>query len=75
MKSLWNDADAARMVADYDARGVSRDLALRIYTTRLLGGDPCLEVHRRFGIRRTRNRRDQGAQRLEPRAGGIERAA
>ncbi len=45
MKSLWNDADAARMVADYDARGVSRDLALRIYTTRLLGGDPRLVLH------------------------------
>ncbi|CAG1011643.1 MAG: bifunctional aldolase/short-chain dehydrogenase [Rhizobiaceae bacterium] len=45
MKSLWNDADAAKMVADYGARGVSRDLALRIYTTRLLGGDPRLVLH------------------------------
>ena len=45
MKSLWNDDDAEKMVADYAARGVSRDLALRVYTTRLLGGDPRLVLH------------------------------
>jgi rhamnose utilization protein RhaD (predicted bifunctional aldolase and dehydrogenase)/NAD(P)-dependent dehydrogenase (short-subunit alcohol dehydrogenase family) len=45
MKSLWNDAEAEKMVADYGARGVSRDLALRVYTTRLLGGDPRLVLH------------------------------
>src|SRR6478672_3470790 len=45
MKSLWNDADAEKMVANYAARGVSRDLALRVYTTRLLGGEPRLVLH------------------------------
>lgn len=45
MKSLWNDAEAEKLVADYSARGVSRDLALRVYTTRLLGGDPRLVLH------------------------------
>ncbi len=45
MKSLWNDAEAEKMVADYGAKGVSRELALRVYTTRLLGGDPRLVLH------------------------------
>lgn len=45
MKSLWNDAEAEKMVADYGARSVSRDIALRVYTTRLLGGDPRLVLH------------------------------
>ncbi len=45
MKSLWNDDAADRMVADYAAKGVGRDLALRVYTTRLLGSDPRLVLH------------------------------
>jgi len=45
MKNLWNDADAEAMVAAYAAKGVERDLALRVYTTRLLGGDPRLVLH------------------------------
>ncbi len=45
MKNLWNDADADAMVASYAAKGVERDLALRVYTTRLLGGDPRLVLH------------------------------
>ncbi len=45
MKSLWNNAEAEKMVADYGARSVSRDIALRVYTTRLLGGDPRLVLH------------------------------
>jgi rhamnose utilization protein RhaD (predicted bifunctional aldolase and dehydrogenase)/NAD(P)-dependent dehydrogenase (short-subunit alcohol dehydrogenase family) len=45
MKNLWNDADAEAMVADYAKKGVARDLALRVYTTRLLGGEPRLVLH------------------------------
>lgn len=45
MKSLWNDADAEKMVAHYAAKGVGRELALRVYTTRLLGGEPRLVLH------------------------------
>ena len=45
MKSLWSDADAEAMVADYGASGVSPDLALRVYTSRLLGGEPRLVLH------------------------------
>jgi rhamnose utilization protein RhaD (predicted bifunctional aldolase and dehydrogenase)/NAD(P)-dependent dehydrogenase (short-subunit alcohol dehydrogenase family) len=45
MQNLWNDADAEAMVAAYAAKGVNRDLALRTYTTRLLGGEPRLVLH------------------------------
>ncbi|HLH49854.1 MAG TPA: bifunctional aldolase/short-chain dehydrogenase [Roseiarcus sp.] len=45
MKNLWSDADAEAMVAAYAKKGVSRDLALRVYTTRLLGGEPRLVLH------------------------------
>jgi rhamnose utilization protein RhaD (predicted bifunctional aldolase and dehydrogenase)/NAD(P)-dependent dehydrogenase (short-subunit alcohol dehydrogenase family) len=45
MKNLWNDAEAEKLVEQYGAKGVGRDLALRVYTTRLLGGDPRLVLH------------------------------
>src|SRR5262245_60047964 len=45
MHSRWNDADAARAIETYAKAGVSRDLALRTYTTRLLGSDPLLVLH------------------------------
>ena len=45
MKNLWNHNDAEALVAAYSARGVERDLALRVYTTRLLGGEPRLVLH------------------------------
>jgi len=45
MKSAWVDRDAQAAVDRYAANGVSRDLALRVYTTRLLGQDPRLVLH------------------------------
>ena len=45
MDNLWRDDEAERYVADYAAKGVNRDLALRTYTTRLLGGQPRLVLH------------------------------
>jgi rhamnose utilization protein RhaD (predicted bifunctional aldolase and dehydrogenase)/NAD(P)-dependent dehydrogenase (short-subunit alcohol dehydrogenase family) len=45
MKSLWSDGDAARAVRRYGSNGTSEDLALRVYTTRLLGGEPRLVLH------------------------------
>lgn len=45
MQNLWNDSEAEKLVSDYAAKGVSRDLALRVYTTRLLGGEPRLVLH------------------------------
>ena len=45
MQNLWSDRDAEAAVARYGAKGVSRELALRVYTTRLLGGEPQLVLH------------------------------
>ena len=45
MKNLWNDKDAEALVAAYAEKGVERELALRVYTTRLLGGEPRLVLH------------------------------
>jgi rhamnose utilization protein RhaD (predicted bifunctional aldolase and dehydrogenase)/NAD(P)-dependent dehydrogenase (short-subunit alcohol dehydrogenase family) len=45
MRSLWSNRDAEAMVARYAAAEVGRDLALRVYTSRLLGGDPSLVLH------------------------------
>jgi rhamnose utilization protein RhaD (predicted bifunctional aldolase and dehydrogenase)/NAD(P)-dependent dehydrogenase (short-subunit alcohol dehydrogenase family) len=45
MRSLWSDAEAERFVGRYAAEGVGRDLALRVYTSRLLGGEPKLVLH------------------------------
>ena len=42
MKSAWADRDAEAIVAEGAKSGIGRDLALRIYTTRLLGRDPKL---------------------------------
>src|ERR1700736_6510654 len=43
MQSAWNDRDAEAAVNRYENLG--RDLALRVYTTRLLGQDPRLVLH------------------------------
>ena len=45
MKSGWVDRDAEAIVARGAKSGVERDVALRIYTTRLLGRDPKLVLH------------------------------
>jgi rhamnose utilization protein RhaD (predicted bifunctional aldolase and dehydrogenase)/NAD(P)-dependent dehydrogenase (short-subunit alcohol dehydrogenase family) len=45
MRSLWSNADAERMVECYAEEGVARDLALRVYTSRMLGCDPRLVLH------------------------------
>jgi rhamnose utilization protein RhaD (predicted bifunctional aldolase and dehydrogenase)/NAD(P)-dependent dehydrogenase (short-subunit alcohol dehydrogenase family) len=45
MKSGWVEQDAQALVAQGAKSGIDRELALRIYTTRLLGGDPKLVLH------------------------------
>lgn len=45
MKSRWSDSEFASVVDAYAAKGVNRDLAIRTYTTRLLGSDPELVLH------------------------------
>ena len=45
MQSQWNDDTAKQMVEAYGAEGVNEDIALRVYTTRLIGRDPLLVLH------------------------------
>jgi len=45
MKNLWSDREAARYVRHYRKQGVNADLALRVYTSRLLGANPRLVLH------------------------------
>lgn len=45
MESLWRNDDAERAIARYAQQGVNEDLALRVYTTRLLGREPRLVLH------------------------------
>ncbi|MGH6877519.1 MAG: bifunctional aldolase/short-chain dehydrogenase [Rhizomicrobium sp.] len=45
MKSRWSDSEAQESIARYAPQGVGEDLAVRVYTTRLLGADPRLVLH------------------------------
>src|SRR5438132_221473 len=45
MKSLWSKAEAKAIVDRYGAARIGSDLTLRVYTSRLLGGDPRLVLH------------------------------
>src|ERR1700704_3641816 len=45
MQSRWSAAEAHEFVTRYAPKGVNEDLAVRTYTTRLLGCDPRLVLH------------------------------
>ena len=45
MKSKWNDKDANKFIKRYIKKGINKELALRIYSTRLLGNDPKMVLH------------------------------
>ena len=45
MKSLWNNKIALQYVSEYKKKNINKDLALRIYTTHLLGKNPKLVLH------------------------------
>ncbi len=45
MKNLWSDREAQRFVRRYRKQGVNADIALRVYTSRLLGVNPRLVLH------------------------------
>ena len=45
MQSRWNDNEAQSLIGQYAGRGVGQDVALRVYTSRLLGQDPSLVLH------------------------------
>ena len=45
MKYRWSDCEARSYVRRSAKQGVSRDVALRVYTSRLLGREPALVLH------------------------------
>ncbi|WP_333826361.1 class II aldolase/adducin family protein [Pararhodobacter sp.] len=45
MKSLWNEAEVDGLLAATGACGAERDLALRVYSSRLIGQEPELVLH------------------------------
>ena len=45
MKSKWSDREANSYIKKFLQKGVSKELALRIYTTQLLGNDPTVVLH------------------------------
>ena len=54
MQSRWVDRDAKAAVDRFAAVGILPELALRVYTTRLLGGDAALGISPTGMIRRRR---------------------
>src|SRR5437764_6565667 len=45
MENLWKSSDAKAAIGQHAKKGIGKDLALRVYTTRLLGGEPRLVLH------------------------------
>ena len=45
MKSKYSDKEAKIYISKFAKKNVSKDLALRIYTTQLLGNDPTVVLH------------------------------
>ncbi len=45
MKSRWSDADAKSLIQSYQTQGINEDIAMRTYTTRILGSEPRLVLH------------------------------
>jgi rhamnose utilization protein RhaD (predicted bifunctional aldolase and dehydrogenase)/NAD(P)-dependent dehydrogenase (short-subunit alcohol dehydrogenase family) len=77
MKSGWVDRDAEAIVADGAKAGIGRDLALRVYTTRLLGRDPKLVLHGGGNTSLKVKMRDRGGAEVEVlrvKASGIDMA-
>ena len=50
MKSLWNNKIAQQYVSQYKKKNIEKDLALRIYTTHLLGKNPKYFSNKCFGF-------------------------
>ncbi|MFV0493366.1 MAG: bifunctional aldolase/short-chain dehydrogenase [Pseudorhodobacter sp.] len=45
MKSRWNQSELDGLIAAYGKEGINEDLAIRTYTTRILGQEPLLVLH------------------------------
>jgi rhamnose utilization protein RhaD (predicted bifunctional aldolase and dehydrogenase)/NAD(P)-dependent dehydrogenase (short-subunit alcohol dehydrogenase family) len=65
MKSAWVERDAETMVADGAKSGIDRELALRIYTARLLGRERKLVLHGGGNVSLKTHARDLLGQKVE----------
>ena len=45
MKNNWSNSEAKKYIKKYKTLGHSKDMALRVYTTRLLGRNSELVLH------------------------------
>lgn len=45
MKSRWSETDANECISHYAKEGINTDIAIRTYTTRILGQEPRLVLH------------------------------
>jgi len=45
MQSQWSDTEAQQIVSAHAAQGINSAIALRVYSSRLLGRDPALVLH------------------------------
>ena len=45
MKNQWSEREARSFIARYARGGINKDLALRVYSSRLLGNEPRLVLH------------------------------
>ena len=45
MENLWSDKNAESYINQFATDEVNQDVALRVYTSRLLGGEPKLVLH------------------------------
>lgn len=45
MQNLWSDEDAQSCIDEFSSNTVNADIALRVYTSRLLGGEARLVLH------------------------------
>ena len=45
MNSHWNQSDLDKLIENYAQLGINKDLAIRTYTTRILGQEPLLVLH------------------------------
>ena len=45
MENLWSETEAQNYVDQFTTNEVNQDVALRVYTSRLLGGEPRLVLH------------------------------
>ena len=45
MKSRWNNSDLNELISAHAKQSIKKDLAIRVYTTRILGQEPLLVLH------------------------------